>query len=69
MFDGRKQGCRVQHLRTEAGQFGGLVEADLLDALRLGADARIGGQNAADVRPDLNAIRRERRADDGSRIV
>ncbi len=45
------------------------MEADLLDALRLGADARIGSQNAADVGPDLDALRRERRADDGGGVV
>ena len=62
VLDGGQQGCRVQHLGSEAGQLGGLMEADLGDALGLGTDARIGGENAADVGPDLDAgTRRGRR--------
>src|SRR6266511_1266678 len=69
MLHGRQKGRRMQYLGAEAGQLGGLMEADLGDALRLGAHARIGGENAADVGPDLNARGVQGGADDGRRVV
>ncbi len=64
VLHGGQQRCRMQHLRAEAGQLGGLMKTDLRDALSLGTYARIGGQNAADVRPNLDALGHQRRAND-----
>src|SRR6266496_4033801 len=59
----------MQDLGAEAGQLGGLMKADLRDALGLGTEARIGGEDAADVGPDLYALGVERGADDGGGVV
>ena len=69
MLDGGQQGGRMQDLGSEAGQLGGLMEADFGDALGLGTDAGIGGENAADVGPDLDAGGAEGGADEGGGVV
>ena len=50
----RQNRRRMQHLRAEVRQLRRLFEADRLHAQRIGTDARIGGHDAVDVRPDLD---------------
>ena len=68
----RTAGCdrvRVQHLRAERRELRRLVEADPLDELRAVDDARIGGEHAVDVGPDLDRLRLQRGADQRRAVV
>src|SRR5579859_180688 len=60
---------RVKNLRAKVGELGGLVEADDLNTTRFGTDARVGGENAVDVGPDLDAVGAEASAEDGGREI
>ena len=63
LLDGRQDGGRVQDLCAEVGQFGGLFKADGLDAVGVGDDARIGGEDAVHVGPDFDGLGLEGAAD------
>src|ERR1700683_4975763 len=55
----------MQDFRAEVGEFGGFIEADDFDAPGFGTDSGIGGQDAVDIGPDLDAVGAQARADDG----
>src|ERR1019366_169851 len=63
-LDGGQHRRGVQDLRAEVGEFGGLVEADDFNPARLGTDSGIGGEDAVDVGPDLDAVGTQASADD-----
>ena len=56
---------RMQNFRAEVGEFGGFVEADDFDAARFGTDPGVGGEDAVDVGPDLDALGAQAGAEDG----
>ena len=56
---------RMQHLRPEVGQLGGLIEADDLDPPGIGAEVGVGRHHAVDVGPDFDALGVQSCADDG----
>ncbi len=66
---GRQDGLGMQHLGAVERQLGRFDVGDLRDGARVGDDARIGGQDAADVGPDLHFVGVERRAQNGGRVV
>src|SRR5690606_11402282 len=53
IFTGKLDGTNLQYLGAEAGHFQHLFKGDLLQPLRLGHDARIGGVNAIHIGVDL----------------
>src|ERR1035441_6077149 len=63
-LDGGQHRRGVQDFRAEVGEFGGLVEADDFNPARLGTDSGIGGEDAVDVGPDLDAVGAQASADD-----
>ena len=65
----RLNGRRMQHLRAEVGQLRGFGERQMRHDLRVLDDARIGGEHAVDVGPDLDLRRAEAGADDGRRKI
>ena len=65
LLDGRQHGGRVQHLGAEVGQLGGFGEGDAFHAVAAGDDARVGGQHAVHVGPDLDLLGADARAHDG----
>ena len=68
--DRREDGARVQHLRAEVRELGRLVEREALrhDA-RVRHQARIAGEHAVDVGPDLDLGGAERSAEERGRVV
>ncbi len=65
----RQQRRGMQDFRSEIRQFGGFIEADALDGLGVGTEARVGGHHAFDVGPDFDAGGVKRGADNGGGIV
>jgi len=59
----------VQHLGAKVGEFRRLAEGYFWQRLRLWHDTRIGGHDAINVRPDLDLIRLERRAQDSGGVI
>ena len=66
---GRLNGLRVQDLGAEVRELGGLAERQARHELRIGDHARIGGEHAVHVGPDLNLLGVERRAEDGGGVI
>ena len=54
LLHGRQDGCRMQDLCAEVGEFRGLFKRDGFDTQSIAADARIGGHDAVDVGPDFD---------------
>ena len=69
LADGRQNRRRMQHLGAEVGQFGGLFEADDLDAVRVRTDIGIGGHHAIDVGPYLDGLGIQSGAEERGRVV
>ncbi len=67
LLHGRQDGGGMQHLGAEVGEFGCFFKADDFDAQCVGADARIGGHDAVDVRPYFDGVRGQRSAHKRSR--
>src|SRR6478609_5757031 len=65
----REHGRRMQHLGAEIGEFCGFIEADDLDPVCLGADARVSGLHSIYIGPNLDAFGSESRAHDGGREI
>jgi hypothetical protein len=59
----------MEHLRAEIRELRRLPEREVGDDPRRFDDARIGGEHAVDVRPDLNLARINRGADNGRGVV
>ena len=67
--DRRLNRRRMQDLRAEVRELRRLGERQVRHDLHVRDDARIGGEHAVDVGPDLNLRRAEARADDRRRVV
>src|ERR1017187_3407931 len=63
-LDGGQHRRGGQDFRAGVGEFGGLVEADDFNPARRGTDSGIGGEDAVDVGPDLDAVGAQASADD-----
>ncbi len=69
LVDGWKDRAGVQHFRAEERELRRFVERQLLDEPRVFHDARIRGQHAVHVGPDLNLADVEARAEDRGRVI
>ena len=56
LLDGRRHGLGVDHLGPVVGQFGHFLVAELVQAARVGYDARVRRHHAVDVGPDLDFV-------------
>ena len=68
-FDCRLNRLWMQHLRAEIGKLRRFCIRQPFDCLRLRHHARIGGQHAGHVRPDLDLVRRQCSADECGSVV
>ena len=68
-FHGRRHGLRMHDLGAEVRQFAGLVVAQRAQLYRLWDHARVGGQHAIDVGPDVQFGRVVQRCEDRAGII
>ena len=67
--DGRKNRAGMQHLGPEVSQLRSFRERQLPHDLSLVDDARVRGEHAVDVGPDLDFVCRDGGPDQGRRII
>ena len=65
LFKSGKNGRRMQHFGAEVRHFGSFGEGDAFHAAAAGHDARVGGEHAIDVGPDLDFFGVDTGGDDG----
>ena len=65
----REHGLLVQHARTHVGKLAQLLVGDARDGAGIGNDARIGREEARDVRPVLVEVGAEALGEDGARDI
>src|SRR5258708_18675048 len=68
-MDCGQHGRGVQNFCAEVRKFSGFVEADDFNAVRIGTDSGIGGEDAVDVGPYFDAFGAEPQPEDGGGTV
>ena len=69
LFDSGQDGGGMQNFGAEVGHLRGFSKGNAFYAVAAGDDARVGGEHAVDVGPDLNFFGVDAGPDDGGRVV